>query len=392
MLNTTSAADPPPFTAPVNVNDYERVARYTLDANALNYYVSGADGEQTLAENIDAYKRLRLRPKMLRGVKSIDTSTTILGEKIAIPIAAAPTAFHCMAHPDGEKATVKALGNSGSCMILSTLSTTSMEEVSVASPTTLKWFQLYCYKNRVVTERLVRRAERAGYKALVLTVDTPLLGRREADIRHNFQLPKHLKLGNLSADDVRECLMNNTDSNHAVQNDTGKDDSGLAVYIQKFFDTSLTWECVQWLQSITHLPVVVKGVLTAEDACLAVEYGAKAIIVSNHGARQLDGVPATIECLPEISKAVADRCEIYVDGGVRRGTDVLKAIALGARAVFVGRPVLWGLSTKGQKGVEEIFAMLREELEMAMLLSGCENMHDINGDLVKTAFHYRSNL
>ena len=260
--------------------------------NALNYYVSGANGEQSLAENVDAYKRLRLRPKMMRGVKELDMSTSLLGSEISFPVAAAPTAMHCMAHPDGERATINALADARTGMILSTLSTTSLEDVAKARPECMKWFQLYCYKSRNVTKRLVKRAEQAGYKALVLTVDTPCLGLREADVRSNFMLPSHLSLGNVSREDFIESL--GEDVFHAVENDSQKDDSGLGVYISKFFDPSLTWDCVRWLQSITPLPIVVKGVLTAEDACLAVEYGAKGVIVSNHGARQLDGVPATV--------------------------------------------------------------------------------------------------
>eukprot|EP00126_Sphaerothecum_destruens_P005273 Sdes_comp18676_c0_seq1m8928 len=355
----------PMVNSPVTIYDLERAAEQHLTSNAFSYYVSGADGQQTLKENEKAFQRFRLLPRMLRGTPSIQMETTILGTPINFPVGIAPTAMHQMAHSEGEIATVKAAESHNICMILSTLSTLSMEQVAHASPHSLRWFQLYCYKDRNLTEGMVRRAERSGYQALVLTVDTPQLGRREADVRNNFSLPPHMKLGNFQGNEALSSQL------HLVCNDGDKSlDSGLAVYIEKFFDRSLTWDCVQWLTSITSLPVVLKGILTPQDAQLAVHYGAKAIIVSNHGGRQLDGVPATIEVLPDIVRAVGNSCEVYLDGGIRRGTDVLKALALGARCVFVGRPVLWGLAYNGSEGVKLALQWLKQELRLAMELAG----------------------
>ncbi|KOX77088.1 Peroxisomal (S)-2-hydroxy-acid oxidase GLO5 [Melipona quadrifasciata] len=220
----------------------------------------------------------------------------------------------------------------GTIYVLSTISTSSIEEVAEAAPNAIKWFQLYIYKDRNVTLNLVSRAERAGFKALVLTVDAPLFGDRRLDIKNKFSLPSHLRLGNFEGE--LSTKINNAESG-----------SGLNEYVMSLFDASVTWNDIKWLKSITKLPLVLKGILTPQDALLAIEYGAAAIVVSNHGARQIDTIPATIEALSEITKAVNGRIEIYMDGGVRQGVDVLKALALGAKMVFVGRPMLWGCAT-----------------------------------------------
>jgi isopentenyl diphosphate isomerase/L-lactate dehydrogenase-like FMN-dependent dehydrogenase len=253
-------------------------------------------------------------------------------------------------------------------MAVSTLATTNLEEVAAAATGPL-WFQLYVYKDRVVSESLVRRAEAAGYRALVLTVDTPLLGRREADERNGFGLPDHLRMANFSG------------RSEARPMEPGI--SALALHTLAEFDPSLTWEALDWMRSITRLPVVVKGILTQEDAALALAHGAAAIIVSNHGGRQLDTAVATIEALLEVVEAVAGRCEVYLDGGVRRGTDVLKALALGARAVFVGRPILWGLAVNGEEGVRHVLELLRRELALDMGIAGRPTLASIDRSLVK---------
>ncbi|CAG2171354.1 unnamed protein product, partial [Oppiella nova] len=270
-------------------------------------------------------------------------------------------------------------------MTLSTISTSSLEEVANAAPNGVKWFQLYIYKDRAVTRGLVKRAEDSGFKALVLTVDSPMFGNRFADARNQFRLPPHLRLANFGE--------GNTESD-SIQNSPTKGQSGLAEYALSLFDPSLTWKDILWLKSITKLPLVLKGILTREDALLAVKYGASAILVSNHGARQLDGVPSTIEALPEVVKAVQNRCEVYLDGGVRTGTDVIKALALGARAVFVGRPILWGLCYDGVNGVEEVFAILRKELDMALALSGCSQVSQLtqHPSLIVSENYYKSQL
>jgi isopentenyl diphosphate isomerase/L-lactate dehydrogenase-like FMN-dependent dehydrogenase len=253
-------------------------------------------------------------------------------------------------------------------MIVSTVATCSLEEVAAAATGPL-WFQLYVYRDRAVSESLVRRAEAAGYRALVLTVDLPVLGRREADERNGFGLPPHLSQANF------------TGRTEPRPTDSGV--SALAENVRAEFDASLTWEALGWLRSVTRLPIVVKGIVTAEDALLAVEHGAAAVAVSNHGGRQLDTAVATIEALPEVVEAVAGRCEVYVDGGIRRGTDVLKALALGARAVFVGRPTLWGLAVAGEDGVQHVLSLLRCELEVDMALAGCPTLASIDRSLVK---------
>ncbi|RDD47321.1 Hydroxyacid oxidase 1 [Trichoplax sp. H2] len=357
------------------VRDVEKYAIAHLNKNALGYYDSGADDEETLNDNINACKKLRLRPRMLVDVTKVDCSTTILGQKISFPVGIAPSAMQRMAHPDGEIATVKAADSLKTCMTLSTLSTTSMESVAEASPNTLRWFQLYVVKDREITRQFVKRAEKSGYKALVLTVDAPVLGNRRIDVRNRFHLPPHLSLGNFEKVTL-----------HIEKNK--KSDSELSRYFVSEMDASLTWKDITWLKSITSLPVIVKGILTAEDAEMAVSVGVEGIWVSNHGGRQLDGVPTAIEALPEIVKAVNNRAEIYADGGFRSGTDVFKAIALGARAVFVGRPILWGLVYNGQKGVEKVLQLLQQEFHRTMQLSGCVSIKDIKSSLITYASSY----
>ncbi|GMF16311.1 unnamed protein product [Phytophthora fragariaefolia] len=322
---------------PLNVLEFEEYAREYLPKNAFDYYASGADDMVTLRENREAFKRLVLHPRVLRDVSNMDTSVTLLGHRVSSPVCVAPSAMHRMAHPDGELASTAAAAKADTCYILSTISTTSLEDVaaanSSANPRALRWYQLYVFKDREITRGLVRRAEQAGYKAIVLTVDTPMLGHREPDVRNRFSLPGHLTMANFA--EV------GGEHEHGV---SSLKDSGLAHYVSELFDLTLNWNDVKWLKSITKLPVVVKGVLSPEDAKIAVDMGCEGILVSNHGARQLDGVAATIDALPAIVQAVDGRAEVYLDGGVRRGTDVFKALALGARAVFLGRPVLFGLA------------------------------------------------
>jgi 4-hydroxymandelate oxidase len=354
---------------PINVSDYEPIARERMEPSAWDYYRSGSDDEVTLRENRAAYERIRLRPRMLVDVSTCDLATTVLGTPVSMPILVAPTAYHRLANDEGECATARGAAAAETLMVVSTLATRSLEEVAQATTGPL-WFQLYVYRDRAVSEALVRRAEAAGCRALVLTVDTPRLGRRERDIRNGFGLPSHLRLANFA-------------DSYSEEPETAPGVSGLALYANSLFDTSLTWEALEWLRSVTSLPVLVKGVLTAEDAHLAIAHGAAGIVVSNHGGRQLDGVPATIEALPEVAEAVAGRCEVYVDGGIRRGTDVLKALALGARAVLVGRPILWGLAARGEDGVRHVLELLRTELELAMALSGRPTIASIDRSLVR---------
>lgn len=341
---------------PINVVEYEALARARVDPLAWDYYAGGSDDEVTLRANVAAYERIQLRPRVLVDVTTCDMTTSVLGTPVNLPILIAPVAYQAMAHEQGERAMAQGAAHAGTVLVTSTMATYSLEEVAAAASGPL-WFQLYVYKDRRVSETLVRRAEAAGYRALVLTVDMPRLGNREKDVRNHFALPPHLQMRNFLDEGLEEMPASATGS-------------GVAAHAVAVLDSSLTWEALAWLRSVTRLPIVVKGIMTAEDAALAVTHGAAAIIVSNHGGRQLDGVPATIEVLPEVVAAVAGRCEVYLDGGIRRGTDVLKALALGARAVLIGRPALWGLAAAGAEGVQHVLEMLHRELDLAMALTG----------------------
>ena len=332
------------MAAPVNVWDYERLAEQKLDANAHAYFVGGAGDEVTLRENLAAFERRKLRPRVLVDVGTVSTATTVLGTEVALPILIAPLALQRMAHPDGELATARAAAAAGTIMCLSTATTTRPADVAAAAPDAPRWFQVYVFADRSITEELIAEAIGSGFSALVLTADTPYLGRRERDIRVDFQIPEHLTV----AGDI---------FGHS-------------------FDTSLSWRDLEWLAGY-GLPIVVKGLLTAEDARLACEHGAAAVIVSNHGGRQLDGVPAALDALEEVVQAVDGRAELLLDGGVRRGTDALKALALGARAVLIGRAMVWGLAAAGEEGVSDVLRLLRDEVELGLALLGCPSPADV---------------
>lgn len=353
----------------LNLAELEAEARGRLPASVFDYYCGGANDEVTLRENRAAYERLTLHPHVLRGGDSCDTTVTVLGHKLRIPVLVPPLAFQCLAHPEGELAAVRATGSAGSIYILSTLSTTSIEDVVLAASGPV-WFQLYVYRDRAITASLVQRAESAGCSAIVLTVTAPRMGRRERDIRNSFKLPPGLKARNLTGGEYER-----------LPDKPGE--SGLKSYFESLIDPTVSWADVAWLRSITKLPVLIKGIVRPDDAVRAVEAGAAGFIVSNHGARQLDTAPATISVLASVAGAVAGRAEVLVDGGIRRGTDIVKAIALGARAVLVGRPVLWGLASDGELGVSAVLGMLGEELELAMALCGCNSLAEITSDLVR---------
>jgi isopentenyl diphosphate isomerase/L-lactate dehydrogenase-like FMN-dependent dehydrogenase len=354
----------------INLLELESKARELLPPAVYDYYAGGANDELTLRENRAAYERITLLPRMLTDSSRRDMGTTALGEPVSMPILIAPTAFQGLAHPEAEVGTVKAAGAAETLMILSTLSTCSVEEVMAVAKGPV-WFQLYIFKDRGISASLVRRAEAAGCKAIVFTVDVPTPGRRERDVRNRFKLPDELSVKNLLPAGLQ-----------GLPHEAGG--SELAPYIASLFDPALTWKDIEWLAGITKLPVLVKGVLRSDDALLAVKKGASGIIVSNHGGRQLDTTEATISVLPQIADAVDGAVEIYVDGGVRRGTDVLKAIACGARATFIGRPVLWGLASGGESGVRYVLEMMRREFDLAMALSGCSTLSSITLDLIHT--------
>lgn len=351
----------------LNLAEVEAAARERLTALAYEYYVGGANDEVTVRENRSAFERLALRYRVLVDVSRRSTQTSVLGQSIELPVLLAPTAFHRLACDEGEIAAARAAAAAGTIMILSTASTCTIEDVgAVTGP---KWFQLYVYSDRAMTEALIARAEAASMTAIVLTVDAPVLGRRERDLRNRFHLPDGVRLANVP-------------SSGSVPIPTGHGESGLAIHFASGIDASLTWRDVEWLRSRTRLPVLIKGIVRGDDAARAIDHGAAGIIVSNHGGRQLDTAISTIRALPEVVDAVAGRADVLLDGGVRRGTDVIKAIALGARAVLVGRPVVWGLAAGGEAGVRRVLDLLRSEIDLAMALCGCPTVADISRDLV----------
>jgi 4-hydroxymandelate oxidase len=361
----------------LNLRELEELARQNLSEMAYGYYASGALEETTLRENVAAWARIAIHHRVLVDVSSRDLSTTVLGARVSMPVLVAPTAFHRLACPAGELATARAAAAAGTVMCLSSLSNTRVEEVAAAASTaggSPVWFQLYVYRDRAATAALVARAEAAGAGAIVLTVDAPVLGRRERDVRSEFRLPEGLRVENMSASESHEDL-----SQVALRPAR----SGLAAYFLEKLDPSLTWKDVGWLRSITRLPVLVKGVVRPDDARRAVDHGASGVVVSNHGGRQLDGSPATATVLGPVADAVQGRIEVLVDGGVRRGSDVLRALALGARAVLLGRPILWGLATGGEDGARAVLETLRAELDEAMALSGCARIADVTRDLLQ---------
>jgi 4-hydroxymandelate oxidase len=292
---------------------------------------------------------------------------TLLEQRLSMPVLLAPTAFNRLAHPDGELAAARAAAHAQTAMVVSTMASTSLEEVAAAVRSPL-WFQLYVYRDRDLTRDLVQRASGAGYRALVLTVDAPLLGRRERDARNRFVLPAGISARNLEIAPSEEARW--------------RPDSSFFDYFHAHMDPSLSWDTVAWLRSITPLPIVLKGVLAAEDARQAVACGAAGVIVSNHGGRQLDGAIATLDALPDVADAVAGEIPVLLDGGIRRGTDVLKALALGARAVLIGRPYLWGLAAAGEEGVFRVLEILRDELRLAMALVGAASIDAVTRSLV----------
>ena len=340
------------MTEPLNVFDFERLAEVALEPGAFGYFAGGAGDEHTLRENVAAYERLRLRPRVLVDVGAASPATTVLGTPVSMPLLVAPTAFHRIAHPDGEAGTARAAAAARTIMCLSTLATATPAEVAAAAPGAPRWFQLYVFRDRGVTRALVEQAVESGFGAIVLTVDAPRLGRRERDLRTAFVIPDEIVVPSVAAVE-------------------GRWTAATPLELLSYIDPTLSWRDLEELVSESPLPVVVKGIQTSEDGALACEHGAAALVVSNHGGRQLDGVAATIELLPEIVEAVEGRIEVYVDGGVRRGSDVVKALALGARAVLVGRPVLWGLATGGEAGALRVLELLRDEVALALALAGC---------------------
>ncbi len=336
---------------PLNIRDYERLAAELLEPGAFEYFAGGANDELTLADNVAAFRRWHLRPRVLVDVADPSTATTVLGQAVALPLLVAPVAFQRVAHPGGEVAMAGAAAAAGTVMCVSTLATSSWDEIAETGVS--RWFQLYVPRDQGLAAELAGNAREHGFGALVLTVDTPVLGRRERDLRTEFVVPHPVGLEALGR--------------------TGPSPLGAFASMS----ASVTWADVERFASLSALPVVLKGVLTAEDASLACEHGAAAVVVSNHGGRQLDGVAATIDALPEVVEAVDGRIEVLLDGGIRRGTDVVKALALGARAVLAGRAPLWGLAADGERGATRVLELLQAEISLALQLTGCRTPAEV---------------
>ena len=350
---------------PLNLHDLEAHAETVLPRAIWDFIDAGAQDEVTLRRNRAAFEEITLRPRFLVDISQRDLSTTVLGESISFPVMVAPAGGHQYAHPQGELATARAAGAAGTLMALSTSSNYSMEQVADAASGPL-WFQLY-HRGVDLTKMLVRRAEAAGYRAICLTIDTPLPSPKERDTRNGFVRPRGIELANFVGEEAMLSLVSGTDESS---------EWNMPVC------PPLTWSELDWLRSLTSLPLVLKGVRIAEDARAAVSHGVDGVLVSNHGGRQLDATQATIEVLPEIVDAVDGRAEVYLDSGIRRGSDVLKALALGARAVFIGRPLFWGLAWEGEAGVRLILEILRHELDMVMGYCGRTSVHDLDRSLV----------
>jgi len=358
----------------ISLADIEAQAAQRMDPAAWGYFAGGSNDEVTLRENRAAWDRLSVRYRTMVDVSTRVLGTTVLGTPIDFPVLVAPTAMQKLAHPDGEVAMARGTAACRTLMVVSTTATTSLEDVQRSSDGP-KWFQLYIYKDRGATRAILERARDVGYRAVVITVDAPMLGWRERDLRSGFTLPPHLTIANAVA----------AGSGHSRLPYTDEDGSGLSKHLQALHDTALTPADIGWAHEITGLPVLVKGVVRGDDAARAVAAGAAGVVVSNHGGRQLDTSIATARALPEVVDAVEGRGEVYVDGGIRRGTDVLKALALGARAVLVGRPPLWGLAADGESGVVKVLQHLRLEFDLAMALAGCRRVEELTRDMVVDA-------
>jgi 4-hydroxymandelate oxidase len=360
---------------PVSIGDVRRLGEMAVPSDVWDFVEGGSGAELTLAGNRAAFDRVALLPRVLVGVSTSDTSGTLLGGPVTMPVAVAPMAYQRLLHPDGELAAARAARDAGVPFVLSTLSSCRIEEVAAVGGTT--WFQLYWLRDEELTEKLVCRAERHGCAAIVLTVDLPFVARRLRDVRNGFTLPPGVRAVNLDAPD---------DEAHVRISGT----SAIATHTRAAFSAELTWRDLARLREWTTLPLVIKGILDPRDARLAVDVGADAVVVSNHGGRQLDAAPPSVAALPAVVEEVGDACEVLLDSGVRGGTDVLRALALGASGVLVGRPVLWGLAADGEAGARQVLALIHAELSEAMTLAGCSDLDAASGlRTTEVAWHAR---
>ena len=351
---------------PVNVADFERLAAERIEAGALGYFAGGAGDERTLRRNAEAYGEWELIPRVLVDVSAVDASIELFGSRLSMPLAQAPVAFQRLVHAEGEEAMARAAGAAGTAMCLSTIATATPASVAAAAPDTTKWFQLYVFSDRAVTEALLAEAVQSGYEAIFLTVDAPFAGRRERDLRAGFEV-------DVDAPSVTAAI--------------GSDRPVSVKEVFGLVDASLDWDDFASLVAGCELPVVVKGLMHPTDAELAIEAGAAGVVVSNHGGRQLDGVPATIDALPGVADTVDGRVPVLVDGGIRRGTDALVALALGADAVLAGRPALWGLAVGGEQGARDVLEILKAEIRLGLALLGCRTPADVSRAHVQRARH-----
>jgi 4-hydroxymandelate oxidase len=366
VAGAAAASVPPkPPMIPADLFDYAKVAPSHMSEVGWEYVSGGAADELTLRWNRESYDRIRLRPRILVDVSQIDMRITLLGREIPFPILLAPTAYHKLAHVEGEIATARGAGAAGATFVVSTSATATLEDIAQVATKPL-WFQLYVQPDRDFTRDLVRRAEATGCEALVVTVDSPVLGPRYRETRTKFALPPGVERANLKG----------------LKTATGGQRPSEATIYSALLDPKLTWKEIEWLRSVTKLPMLLKGVLNADDAARGVDLGASGIIVSNHGGRNLDTLPATIDALPEVAARIGGRVPVLVDGGIRRGTDVLKAIAFGASAVLIGRPYLYGLAVGGAEGVARVINILRREFEMAMALTGRTSIAQIDRSVI----------
>ncbi|XP_063958665.1 2-Hydroxyacid oxidase 1-like [Lytechinus pictus] len=358
----------------VCLQDFEEYAKKNMTKEIFDYYAGGSGTEQSVRDNQEAFKRIRLQSYILRDVSSRDISTTILGQKVPFPFAIAPTAMQKMAHPEGEVAMARAATAMGTGMVLSAWTTCTIEEVAEASGDGLRWFHVHIFRDRSITRKIIERAERAGYKAIFVSGDTPVLGRRLRALRSEFALPSKFRLQSFPTQ---------------LEIEDGADNDSFPQYVDTQIDDAVSWDDIEWVRSISSLPIVVKGILTAADAREAVSRGVAGICVSNHGGRQLDGVPASIDVLEEVVDAVrGSSMEVFFDGGIRSGNDILKALALGARAAFIGRPALWALNYDGTAGVCKMLEILKKEFSVAMALTGSLSVADVTKDLLRRQIIY----
>ena len=373
--------------------DLRRIARRRLPRGVFDYIDGAAEDEVSLGRNRDAFHRLEFRPRVLRDVGRLDPSTTLLGRPLPLPVVLAPTGFTRIAHPDGELAVARAAARAGLPYTLSTLGTRSLEEVAAVSDGP-RWFQVYVWRDRGLVREMIQRAAASGYEALCITVDTAVLGRRERDVRRGFTLPPKIGLGTIvdgalhpgwTLDLVRSdpIAFANVASSAAGVGRDGSDAVSLAEYVGAQFDPALSWSDVEWMRSVWDGPVVLKGIQTVEDARLAADAGIDAIALSNHGGRQLDTAPTPIELVAPVVDAVGDRVEVICDGGVRRGSDIVKAVALGAKAVMAGRAYLYGLGAAGERGVDHVLASFDTGMRRTMALVGATTVADLTPELVR---------